>query len=134
MINTLMTDHELRGRTIVVYPDASGANRNANGFNSSMAMLKEAGLNPQYKPANPFVGDRINSMNAMFLNVKGERRYKVNTHLCPTYTRCLEQQSRLPNGEPDKSNNIDHPLDAAGYFIYWHYPLQGRPSLTSAGG
>lgn len=128
MINILKSDPELRGRQLVVYPDASGKNRNATGFDSSIALLKEE-FTVQYRPSNPAVGDRINSMNAMFLNAQGERRYKVNTHLCPEYTRCLEQQSRLQNGEPDKSNNIDHPLDAAGYFIYWHYPLQGKPGL-----
>lgn len=133
MIITLHTDPDLKGRTKVVYPDAAGNQRNAGGFDSSITMLRDAGFNPQFRPANPRVGDRINSMNAMFLNANGDRRYKVNTRLCPTYTRCLEQQTRLPNGEPDKSNNIDHPLDAAGYFIYWHYPLQGKPGITTHG-
>jgi hypothetical protein len=36
--------------------------------------------------ANPPVKDRINSMNAMFCNGNGERRYKVNVARCPVYT------------------------------------------------
>jgi hypothetical protein len=133
LIRAIRYDPDLRGRSIVTYPDASAKNRNANGFDSSLALLEQAGLNPQSKPANPAVGDRVNSMNAMFLNAKGERRYLVNTHLCPVYTECLEKQAKLPNGEPDKSGGVDHPLDAAGYFIYWHYPLQGKPGLSTYG-
>jgi hypothetical protein len=37
--------------------------------------------------ANPPVKDRINSVNAMFCNGNGERRYKVNVTRCPVYTR-----------------------------------------------
>jgi hypothetical protein len=36
--------------------------------------------------ANPPVKDRINSVNAMFCNGNGERRYKVNVTRCPVYT------------------------------------------------
>ena len=44
--------------------------------------------------------DRINSMNAMFCNAKGERRYRVNPDRCPTYADALEQQGWGTNGEP----------------------------------
>ena len=54
--------------------------------------------------ANPPVKDRINAMNAMFCNAKGERRYRVNADLCPTYADCLEQQVWAENGEPDKAS------------------------------
>ena len=117
-------------RPIFVYPDASGKNRVAAGSETSMALLRQAGFKVIVDPSNPGVGDRINSMNAMFLNAKNERRYRVNTRQCPVYTRSLEQQAWV-NGAPDKSNNIDHPLDAGGYFIHKLYPLQGKPTLST---
>lgn len=116
-------------RPIFVYPDASGKNRNAMGAETAMALLRQAGFKVVVDPSNPAVGDRINSMNAMFLNANGTRRYRVNTRSCPTYTRCLEQQAWV-KGEPDKSNNVDHPLDAGGYVIHKLWPLKGRPTLT----
>lgn len=115
---------------IIVYPDASGKNRNATGMDTSIALLKQAGFMLKYNPANPPVGDRVNSMNAMFCNALGQRRYLVNTRMCPFYTQALEEQAWV-KGEPDKSNNIDHCLDAAGYFVHWNYPLTGKPTLRN---
>lgn len=124
------------GRQIWVYPDASGKNRNPAGLETSMQLLKKAGYKIVVDASNPGVGDRINCMNAMFLNSAGERRYRVNSRLCPTYVRGLERQAWIKsktggNMEPDKSNNIDHPLDAGGYFICKRYPIKGRPTART---
>ena len=64
---------------------------------------------------------------AMFCNADGERRYKVNADLCPSYADCLEQQIWGASGEPDKSQGTDHANDAAGYFIHREYPIK-RPT------
>jgi len=74
-------------------------------------------------PANPPVKDRVNSMNAMFCNAEGSRRYFVNADACPTYADHLEQQIWAVNGEPDKSSGTDHTNDAGGYFIIKDYPI-----------
>lgn len=133
MIQTIKSKYP--NRQIFVYPDASGKNRNVAGMDTAHAMLQRAGFKLMVNASNPSVGDRINSMNAMFLNAQGQRRYKVNTKHCPTFTTCLERQGwvRTDSGkfEPDKSNNIDHPLDAAGYFIHYTYPIQGRPTIRT---
>jgi hypothetical protein len=118
-------------RPINVYPDASGKNRNPAGVDTSHSLLRQAGFKVIVDPSNPGVGDRVNSMNAMFLNAAGQRRYRVNTKLCPTYTENLERQSWV-DGQPDKSNNIDHVLDGGGYFIHKLYPLTGKAMLRSS--
>jgi hypothetical protein len=115
---------------IFIYPDASGKNRTATGMDTSHAILMNAGFKLQVNPSNPPVGDRINSMNAMFNNSLNERRYKVNKRQCPTYVRCLERQAWV-KGEPDKSNDLDHPLDAGGYTIHYMYPIQGRMKMRT---
>lgn len=109
---------------IRIYPDASGGSRRSvNASTTDIALLKEAGFSVHAKDANPPVKDRVNAMNAMFCNAKGERRYLVNTDKCPDYADCLEQQPWSETGEPDKKGGLDHKPDAGGYFIAFDYPL-----------
>lgn len=112
---------------ITIYPDASGDSRKSvNASTTDLALLKQAGFQVKAPAANPPVKDRVNAMNAMFCNAKGERRYLVNEHRCPTYADCLEQQVWAENGEPDKSQGADHANDAGGYFIYSQFPIVRR--------
>ena len=112
------------GHQIYVYPDASGKNRKSNSASlTDIQQLKDAGFIIRVDPSNPPVKDRVNSMNSMFCNAHGERRYFVNVQRCPVYTECLEQQVWAPSGEPDKSAGKDHCNDAGGYFIVKDYPL-----------
>ncbi|MCR4457583.1 terminase large subunit [Pseudescherichia sp. L3] len=111
-------------RQIYVYPDASGDSRKSNCASlTDIAQLREAGFSVMVNAANPPVKDRINSMNAMFCNALGERRYLVNVQRCPVYTESLEQQVWDKNGEPDKKADNDHPNDGGGYFIVKDYPI-----------
>lgn len=117
-----------KSREIYIYPDASGDSRKSvNASKTDIQLLKDAGFKIIVNSANPPVKDRINSMNAMFLNAMGERRYLVNTKMCPTYTENLQQQTWSGNGEPDKTSGNDHTNDAAGYFIVKDFPIV-RPS------
>jgi len=132
--DTLAMIEELKRRysgkhNLWIYPDATGAARKSSGA-SDITLLKQAGLKVYHRPSNPFVKDRINAMNVMFLNSKGESKYLVNTNRCPNYTESLEQ---LPykNGEPDKTTGHDHITDAGGYFIYAKFPVRPRPLKSS---
>lgn len=112
-------------RDIYIYPDASGDSRKSvNATQTDIQLLRQAGFNVQVNASNPPVKDRINSMNAMFCNAMGMRRYKVNTFLCPVYTESLEQQVWDDNGEPDKDGVTDHTNDAGGYFIVKQFPIE----------
>lgn len=113
---------------VYIYPDASGGSRKSvDASTSDIALLRAAGFHVMAKSKNPPVKDRINSVNAMFCNAEQQRRYKVNSKLCPMYVEAREQQVYNKLGEPDKANDRDHPNDAADYFIYYEYPLV-RPS------
>lgn len=117
-------------REITVYPDASGGSRKSvNASETDIALLKSAGFRVSAPEANPPVKDRINSMNAMFCNALGQRRYRVNAQTCPNYADHLEQQVWAENGEPDKKAGNDHTNDAAGYFIHRMFPLI-KPTVT----
>lgn len=111
-------------RQIYIYPDASGDSRKSNCASlTDIAQLRKAGFSVIVNASNPPVKDRINSMNAMFCNALGERRYLVNVQRCPVYTESLEQQVWDKNGEPDKKADNDHPNDGGGYFIVKDYPI-----------
>lgn len=112
---------------INIYPDASGNNRNAQGAStSSIQLLREAGFNVYAPNKNPFVKDRILSMNTGF--EKGI--HYVNVEKCPTHAANLEQQVYNSAGEPDKSAGNDHTNDANGYFINYKFSVS-RPVTTS---
>ena len=108
---------------INIYPDSSGKSRKSNNASETdIAQLKEAKFGVHFKSTNPAIRDRVGSMNAMFCNSVGERRYKVNTSNCPNYTEKLEQQA-YENGEPEKDGTEDV-NDAGGYFIAYKYPIR----------
>lgn len=105
------------GYKVVIYPDASGDNRNSAG-KSDIDILKKAGFLVRKLSKNPFVKDRVNAMNMAFLDSKGNIIYYINTNNCPVYTEALENQV-YKNGEPDKTSGFDHVTEAGGYFIYY---------------
>lgn len=117
-------------REIYVYPDASGRNRSTSSRKSTMeelsndiSLLEQAGFYVNYNTQNPRIKARVTAVNSMFCNAKHERKYLVNTFRCPRYTKCLGQQAYDEHGNPDKSNDLDHPNDAAGYYIAHDYPV-----------
>lgn len=113
-----------KDRSILIYPDASGNNtKSVNASESDIKLLKDADFTVVVNYSNPRVRDRITCMNGMFLNGKGERRYKINIEKCPVYTKCLEQQIYDDNGQPDKKQDLDHTPDAGGYFIVKMFPI-----------
>lgn len=116
---------------IIIYPDASGHNTSSKSSSvSDHSILRQAGFGIKVASVNPSIKDRVNAMNAMILNNKGERRYFVNTRMCPEYTDSLEQQVYDKFGMPDKDGGHDHTNDAGGYFIAYQYPIK-RPMTKS---
>jgi len=116
------------GHAITVYPDAAGKNRNTTGATlTDHKLLKMAGFRVKALKANPLVKERVQSVNALlqkgFLTINVER--------CPETTEALEQQAYTKNGVPDKSMDLDHPLDALGYRICNGW-LISKPSIDYA--
>jgi hypothetical protein len=114
---------------ITVYPDASGKSGKSVDASISDISLLNKHFKIKARKSNPRVRQRVVAMNAMFHNAANDRRYLVNTDLCPIYTQSLEQQAYNKNGEPDKDSGDDHPNDAAGYFINMMFPAGGKPTL-----
>lgn len=107
-------------KIVFVYPDASGGSRKTqNASESDIALLEAAGFNVQAEKKNPFVRDRVLSVN---IKLK-KREMFVNVTKCPVLTEALEQQAYNDKGEPDKQTGHDHINDAMGYFICFKFPV-----------
>lgn len=110
MIRIIQERYE--GHKVVIYPDASGANRNTSG-KSDILLLREAGFITRANKKNPFVRDRVNAVNKGFR----DKTVLVNSHICVELTEALERIA-YNNGEPDKTSGFDHITDGFGYAIY----------------
>lgn len=114
---------------VVVYGDSAGNSRTTAGL-SDYAILSELGFtNQRIKRANPAVKDRVNAVNAMLVNTKGEVRLKHHP-ICKALRRDLETVVWTESGaEIDKRERIKtHASDALGYFIESEYGLRlARP-------
>ena len=116
---------------VTIYPDASGQNRkSANASETDISQLKAA-FKVKNRSKNPFVKDRIASVQAMFCNANGLRRYFINETECPETCDSLEQQVYNPDGTPNKSMDNDHPNDALGYYIHNTYPIIRKGSASN---
>lgn len=122
-INNLVSRYT--GRTPIIYPDASGGANRTNASASDIDMIRQAGYRVDVGSKNPFVRDRINSVNGLL----SHDRIKVNTAKCPELTTALEAQGYDDKGEPEKFKHhpaIDDWTDSFGYFIHRKHPIR-RP-------
>jgi len=102
---------------IYVYPDASGGNRSTNASKTDIQILESYGFMNQSPAANPPVRDRVNSVQRLLENGKGQIRLQIHSS-ATKLIECLELQSYTEKGEPDKDAGYDHMNDALGY-ITW---------------
>jgi len=117
-------------QAIHIYPDSSGKSAGAASSVSSISQLRAAFGDKScfYRGNNPSIlKERVPAVNAAFMNAVGERRLFVNVANCPVLVKGLEQQG-YRDGKPDKSGDLDHALDALGYFVHWEYPISGVKS------
>jgi hypothetical protein len=112
------------GRGIQAYPDASGANRSTNSSLSDIGILKSYGFQNCAPAANPLVRDRVNVVQALLLNAKGDTRLFIAPE-CERVIEALERQGwDEKTGEPDKNTGYDHPNDALGYPLHALYAAE----------
>ena len=128
-IVTQLLSTKYRGKTFVLYPDASGKNRSSNASRTNISILKEK-FRVDAPTGNPPVRDRINSTNRMFAT---DRIY-INDRL-EKLIYSLQTQAYKPNGEPEKwtehkGGAVDDWNDAFTYFINRKYGLSSQTKIT----
>lgn len=106
---------------VICYPDASGTKRGSTDASiSDIALLRRAKFSIRARSKNPFIKDRIASVNNAF----NKKKLFIDTERCPEITEALEQQIYTPNGQPDKKSGLDHISDAIGYLVYYLMPIR----------
>jgi len=113
-----------QGHTGVVHPDPSGSARKTSAplGQTDHSIIRQSGW--EVYPLAPYpVVDRINSVNAMFRNVKGERRIVIDRR-CTRLIRALEGLTyKEGTNLPDNSSELVHVTDALGYLIMGVFPM-----------
>lgn len=129
--NTLEVCDEIERRywrhlkQIVMYPDpAGGARQHARG-ETDLDIMREKGLKKiKYRRAHPPIADRVNAVNKMLMAADGTVRLRIDER-CRNFINSLEQTMYKPGGRDiDKSANIEHITDAAGYCIELEFPVR----------
>lgn len=106
---------------LIIYPDCAGTSKKSNDASTSdITLLQQAGFWCRHHKSHPAVRDRVLSMNRALR----KRELLVNDAACPVLARSLSEQAYDKKGEPSKSNNIDHPIDAQGYFCEYEMPIR----------
>jgi len=111
---------------IYIYPDASGTSKKSvDASKSDIKLIRDAGFFVRARSKNPLIKDRVQAMNSMLRTGDDQTHYWINPITCPEYTVALEQHTYDQNGKPikDPTNNIDDINDAAGYCIYYNFPI-----------
>ena len=102
---------------IYIYPDASGGNRSTNATKTDIQILESYGFLNQSAASNPPIRDRVNSVQRLFEDGRGNIRLKIHSS-AKKLIECLELQSYTEKGDPDKEAGYAHMVDALGY-ICW---------------
>jgi hypothetical protein len=110
---------------LIVYGDAAGSARSTTG-KSDYALMADLGLKDQrIKRTNPPVKDRVNALNSMLCNTKGESRLTHHPDCCALKRDFETVQWKEGICEISKSNlERTHATDALGYFIEYEFPLK----------
>lgn len=116
-------EHHQRG-DIVVVPDAASRQRTTtNAKESDLGILRRGGFALKEQTSNPAIEDRVNAMNVLIMNT----RLRVHPN-CKHLIKSLEQQAYAKDGKPEKGgtglDDPSHPVDAAGYVIWYLAPLK----------
>ena len=98
--------------------DAAGNSRSTRSTETDTALLRQAGFNAITSSHNPRIADRVNTVQVAFR----DKRVTIDLAGAPTLVRNLENQT-YKNGEPDKTGDVDHAIDALGYLLHLQFPI-----------
>lgn len=115
---------------LVLYGDATGRARhtdsNITNWKIIEAELSRYGISLRVPTKNPAERDRVNAVNGIICNSKGQRRVFINPNKCKNLIRDLEQVSYKEGSiqiDKNKDLSLTHPSDAFGYFAETEFSL-----------
>lgn len=136
---------DVREMNIKIVCDASGDSANAAVPQSIVDVLRHKHFRPLYGKSNPAVEDRVATVQALLggpseiVGAGWPVRLTIDRTRAPYTSMCLEQQPKMPTGEPSKDSEagswkgqpvgLDHGADAVGYGCFWNFPVV-RPAAN----
>jgi hypothetical protein len=133
--NTVETCREFKTRYpnhnagLVLYGDATGRSRSTNSNVTNWMIIKDElgryGVSNKVPRSNPAERDRVNAVNGMMCNSKGNRRVQVNPK-CKKLIADFEQVGfKEGTTQIDKTKNrmLTHPSDSFGYLVEYEFSL-----------
>jgi hypothetical protein len=113
---------------VVVWPDATGKNRDSTSSTTDHKILRDMGFEVMAKNSNPLVKDRVNTTNSVFKNAAGD----IWTHVDPSCTELIEDLELVvwgKSGDLDESDKErTHMSDGFGYMACGVKPMLGGGS------
>ena len=115
------------------YPDASGNNRSTNATRTDIQILESYDISNQSPQSNPPIRDRVNNVQAMLENGKGQNRLQV-WQGCAKLIECLELQCWDEKTDlPDKQSGFDHLNDCLGYWLHRDFSMLHKQAGRGTG-
>lgn len=118
---------QFKGR-IFICPDASGKANKTSATETDHLILQKAGFKLLTDNSNPYINDRVNSVNSAFCSASGVRKLYVS-HNCKETLKSLSSQTYdIKTNKPEKGSgatDISAAPDALGYLINQRMPLKG---------
>ena len=122
-------DHH-RTKTMYVYGDASGKSGSVQSLKSNYQIIKEIGrlhgwnVVLQIPGANPHVSDRLDITDKRLRDWEhdGKSWVKIDPS-CVDLINSFEQTQRKGEGV-DKTDNVEHILEAVGYYFAYKFPIR----------
>lgn len=108
---------EIVARTTIV-PDASSKAEKTSAAASDVHHLIQAGFNVELAGMNPFIRDRVFSVNAAFV----DGLLLIDPQGAPMTVKAIEAQGYNKYGVPEKKDGIDDVCDAVGYAVHRYLP------------
>lgn len=124
---------------LIACPDASGKNRSSKDAGiSDLSLIRSAGIRCVEQPQNPFIKDRVLTVNTLVSNAAGERRLRVaptchnvikglNTHVYDMKTGMPEK------GIGSEETDMSGQNDALGYACWYLAGLRQGQVLQQTG-
>ena len=114
----------------MIYGDASGNARSQGTAQTNYSLVREAGfLNQRIKTANPRVQDRVNIVNSLLKNGKGETKLFI----CEKNKELIEDFERMAyddKGIIDKSDlDLSHASDSVGYYLESEFKINKQNEI-----
>ncbi len=111
-----------KNHRVYIYPDASGNSKSTNASQSDIQILEDYGLVNMSDKKNPFIRDRVLSVDNGFRH----KKTWIDTIAMPELTSSLERQVYDTKENPEKlpgAGTIDDHNDAWGYLVQKIMPV-----------